>query len=1470
MKNKILVFLLLISLVLQPIGSVFAVGSNDMANKEYNIYPKPQSLEYSEGQTEIKEKINLIYSDKVEKETLDKLRLVFSGKTILENEDLKDEYTNVILSLNDEDSRVSEIINKKGVKYPNEGFNHYILIIDNGNVYLNARQANDLFYAVTSLKHIVNQSQSSLRNLVLNDYADVEYRGFIEGYYGIPWSHENKKSLMEFGGDFKSNTYIFAPKDDPYHSSKWRELYPQEELTKVKELIEVGKKSNNKFVWSIHPFMSSQRFNFDNYESDFKVLTNKFEQLYDAGVRQFGILADDVGALDRNVLLRLLNDISKWAKDKGDVIDVLFCPAGYNHAWQGNYSELKILNKAPDNIKIFWTGNSVVSPVSQNAVNNFINGSTTDGNPGRNPYFWLNWPVNDYHQQRLLMGPGYILKKGTKNLAGLVTNPMQQAQASKVALFAVSDYSWNTDNFDADKSWNDSFEYVEPNAAKDLRNIAEHLQDVSPSGHGLVLEESQNIEALINEYKNALKSNDKQALNKATESLIKEYDGILSSIDSLRTKSKNEILLEEMKPWLDSFEELLKSGKLFMEAVASENISEKWSKFAEGNKYLEKSKTHKAPHITNKTVYADPGSKLISPLINKDIKEKLNEELYKQDQNDNQEKLSLKGFYASDMLRTYDPNNGDMSKMVDGDVSTAITVYSKNGDFLDVGSYVGVELNKVANINNITIKQGRNGAAGDTFGKAVVEYSTNGVNYTPIQEVQKGKDVDIHLEQSIQAKYIRFRNLEKVNVWASIREFNVSNTGSADTFTNVDELKNKQAMVNEDEFILDKVNKTLKPGQYIGIDLGEIKEIEKVENNSKLKLEYSKNNVVYHDELDADKSARYVRLINDSQEDIPLNEVLKVKTSDYSPIRLIDTNYTDKENELAAFDQNLNTKAWFKNSQHKGKYATYDLGRTISLEKIRMIVDDSEHDFIRYGKVSVSADNQNWEDVLTIDAGENVEDNASAFPSKDVSFNYKESKFEAKPVRYIKFELTKSKPGNDKWVRFNEILLNDGQYLPKSKKPGIQVTTTESQKNNKLALIDENIMTSYKANEAGELVYYIDKPTDFKSIHILTSGSEKMNLSIMDEKENWVDLGELDDTFKKIDASKYDHVLAVKLTWDEASRNIHEIILSQEVVEETKDEINKKDLEDKISSINEEMDDLREAKTEESMAKLEDALTKAKEVLEKEDLSQDEIDQALENLNKAYEALEDKKPEETDKEEPEEPGETEKEEPEEPGETDKEEPEEPGETDKEEPETPRETEKEEPETPEETDKEENPDILPEESEDEIETPGDKTEENHTEEENIEAVIEKIDGKDLLNAESLALLKSRNLEYRDIYFRNILTKEKVKVNTAKKISVELESIDDLKVYHIEKDGSLTEILKTEINGKTVSFIHDDFSPFVFSTAKNDDSSVTDTNSKQEVNKSPKTSDIHLGGYVVSAVVSLALIKFFKNNKEEYSL
>ncbi len=48
--------------------------------------------------------------------------------------------------------------------------------------------------------------------VTIEDWSDSIYRGFIEGYYGIPWTTDERIELMRFGGDFKTNVYIYAPK----------------------------------------------------------------------------------------------------------------------------------------------------------------------------------------------------------------------------------------------------------------------------------------------------------------------------------------------------------------------------------------------------------------------------------------------------------------------------------------------------------------------------------------------------------------------------------------------------------------------------------------------------------------------------------------------------------------------------------------------------------------------------------------------------------------------------------------------------------------------------------------------------------------------------------------------------------------------------------------------------------------------------------------------------------------------------------------------------------------------------------------------------------------------------------------------------------------------------------------------------------------------------------------------------------
>ena len=52
---------------------------------------------------------------------------------------------------------------------------------------------------------------------------------YIAGFYGCPWTTEQRKSLFSRMQNFKMDTYLYAPKDDCKHRMYWRDLYSVEE-----------------------------------------------------------------------------------------------------------------------------------------------------------------------------------------------------------------------------------------------------------------------------------------------------------------------------------------------------------------------------------------------------------------------------------------------------------------------------------------------------------------------------------------------------------------------------------------------------------------------------------------------------------------------------------------------------------------------------------------------------------------------------------------------------------------------------------------------------------------------------------------------------------------------------------------------------------------------------------------------------------------------------------------------------------------------------------------------------------------------------------------------------------------------------------------------------------------------------------------------------------------------------------------
>ena len=459
------------ALVMTVSGLTISPVRSEAAAAEYEIYPNPQVVQYTEGDYVIKNEVNVVYESGIDQATKDRLAEALAlkdGVTVTTSESIEEGKTNILVGIDGSgevaDTYANEHVNMQSADLY-EKLDAYVLDSNNDVITVVGADTDASYYGLTTLYHILKQMDSNtIRNFHIEDWADVASRGFIEGYYGNPWSTEDRINLMKWGGYYKLNSYFYAPKNDPKHNAKWRELYTEEELnTLIRPLAEAGNASKCRFVYALHTFMYNPvRFD-GNYQADLKAVQDKLAQVIDAGVRQVAILADDAGNVGGNNYNKFLTDMTAWLaemkKTYPDLKQTLpFCPQEYMYNGQAYYKNF------PENVQVVMTGGRVWGEVNQNFTNTFTN------NAGRGPYMWINWPYTDNSKSHLIMG-GYttFLHPGVDpaKIQGIVLNPMQQSEPSKVAIFGNACYSWNIwENADiANKAWQDSFKYVDHNSA---------------------------------------------------------------------------------------------------------------------------------------------------------------------------------------------------------------------------------------------------------------------------------------------------------------------------------------------------------------------------------------------------------------------------------------------------------------------------------------------------------------------------------------------------------------------------------------------------------------------------------------------------------------------------------------------------------------------------------------------------------------------------------------------------------------------------------------------------------------------------------------------------------------------------------------------------------------------------------------------------------------------------------------------
>ena len=298
-------------------------------------------------------------------------------------------------------------------------------------------------------------ARDSLPNANVSPFGEgFASRGVIEGFYGPPWSHQDRLDMIRFMGRVGMNVYFYGPKDDPFHRERWRDPYPADQIARIGELVSLGR-DNGVDVWfAISPGLSMTYSD----SSDYRALLAKLDAVAAVGVRHVAFFVDDVPETlthdaDRArfsslaeahayVITMLKHDLDA----RGLALAVV--PTTYTNSF-GSKDYLRELGRlVPPGIPLAWTGIDVVAPdmtaAEARAWSEMIK---------RPPLIWDNYPVNDFARWRLFLGP---LRGRSADLesavAGFVANPMNEAHASMLPLWTVADYLKNPAGYNPDSS----------------------------------------------------------------------------------------------------------------------------------------------------------------------------------------------------------------------------------------------------------------------------------------------------------------------------------------------------------------------------------------------------------------------------------------------------------------------------------------------------------------------------------------------------------------------------------------------------------------------------------------------------------------------------------------------------------------------------------------------------------------------------------------------------------------------------------------------------------------------------------------------------------------------------------------------------------------------------------------------------------------------------------------------------------
>ncbi|MEU4065847.1 beta-N-acetylglucosaminidase domain-containing protein [Streptomyces wedmorensis] len=341
-----------------------------------------------------------------------------------------------------------------------------------------------LFHAVQTLRQLVGTGRE-VPGVVVRDWPGTVERGITEGFYGSPWTLEQRLAQLDFLGRTKQNRYLYAPGDDPYRRAQWREPYPEEQRREFRALAERARANRVTLGWAVSPAQSMCLAS----AGDVTALTRKLDAMWELGVRVFQLQFQDASYdewhCDKDAdtfgrgpgaaaaaHARVANTVARHLAERyPDAEPLTVLPTEYYQDGATAY-RTELAGALDPEVRVAWTGVGVVPRT--------ITGGELAGARaalGSHPLVTMdNYPVNDYAQDRLFLGPATGREPAVAaGSAAFLAHAMEQPTASRIPLFTAADYAWNPRGYRPAESWGaavDDLAGPDPAAREALRALA--------------------------------------------------------------------------------------------------------------------------------------------------------------------------------------------------------------------------------------------------------------------------------------------------------------------------------------------------------------------------------------------------------------------------------------------------------------------------------------------------------------------------------------------------------------------------------------------------------------------------------------------------------------------------------------------------------------------------------------------------------------------------------------------------------------------------------------------------------------------------------------------------------------------------------------------------------------------------------------------------------------------------------------